>query len=94
MKDDHFLGSSLYSSTLRVTWNIWFKMYIFNYVFFEKKSGSICLYWFLLELKLTRRRTIHKDLLRYAELVHWMKAMDTKVDHKSQWDNSITYWFI
>lgn len=37
------------------------------------------LFSLVLELKLTRRRTIHKDLLRYAELVHWMKAMDSKV---------------
>jgi len=28
------------------------------------------------ELKLSRRRSIHKELVRYAELVHWLKSMD------------------
>ena len=28
------------------------------------------------ELKLSRRRNIHKELVRYAELVHWLKSMD------------------
>lgn len=30
------------------------------------------------ELQLTRRRNIHKELIRFAELVHWMKTMDPK----------------
>ena len=28
------------------------------------------------ELKLNRRRNIHKELKKYAELVHWLKSMD------------------
>ena len=28
------------------------------------------------QLKLTRRKHIHKELMKYAELVHWMKSMD------------------
>ena len=29
-------------------------------------------------LKLTRRKHIHRELMRFAELVHWMKDMDSK----------------
>ncbi len=30
------------------------------------------------QLKLTRRKHIHKDLMKFSELVHWLKAMDHK----------------
>lgn len=30
------------------------------------------------QLKLMRRKHIHKELMKYAELVHWLKAMDPK----------------
>jgi hypothetical protein len=30
------------------------------------------------QLKLKRRKNIHKELMKYAELVHWMKSMDPK----------------
>jgi len=36
-----------------------------------KESGSS-------QLKLMRRKHIHKDLMKYAELVHWLKEMDAK----------------
>ncbi len=31
-----------------------------------------------LQLKLSRRKHIHRELMRFAELVHWMKDMDAK----------------
>jgi len=30
------------------------------------------------QLKLIRRKNVHKDLMKYAELVHWLKDMDPK----------------
>ena len=29
-----------------------------------------------IQLKLTKRRHIHRELAKYAELVHWLKTMD------------------
>ena len=36
------------------------------------------------QLKLTRRKHVHRELMKYAELVHWLKAMDQKAFNSLQ----------
>ena len=45
-------------------------------------KDKLIYYWWiqtLPELRLARRRNIHKELLKFSELVHWMKNIDPKV---------------
>ncbi len=59
-------------------------MYI-SYLLKSHSYVNLILYnFFSAELRLTRRRNIHKELLKFSELVHWMKNMDPKVSSFSE----------